>query len=160
MGQVRRGLEMPASTTLDQFDTVSDIAFGQAGKCRFDIAVAGIARNFLNAERLIRRKDSGFNRTEEFVHQAALRTKSSANGSGCSISSLPWRASSSAATKLDANADRRYCRSLVTGRNASNVVQSSAWPSSAATRWIASSKVMTARCATTCIAGAVRAFTR
>src|SRR5512139_3078245 len=159
--KVGRRLKVPATAPLDQFDSVPGVAFGKTGKRGPDVAFPDVSRDVVKAERRFRGKYRCFDCAFEGVHYpTAFRTSTSPKISACSMWSRPCRASSSAATKLLASADFRYCGSLVSGRNASSVVQSSAWPSSAATRWIASSSVITARWATTCMAGAVRAFTR
>src|SRR5688500_587130 len=118
MREVGRGLEMPAPAALDQVDAATGIMLGQLRQRRGDVAVAGVVGNLLGAERNRGGEQRRFHRADEFLHHE-VRSKMGANASSWAMSTRPRRASSSAATKLDARAERRNCGSCVAGRNAS-----------------------------------------
>ena len=80
MGEIGRGLEMPAAAALDELDPPARVDFGERSKRSFDVALAGVTLNFLDAQRIGRCEDGRFYRTNEFVHQAA-RNFSGAKGS-------------------------------------------------------------------------------
>ena len=71
-----------------------------------NVTLPGIMADLVGGHRRLAGEQRGLNRADELVHHAA-RTMMSANGSLCSISSLPCRANSSAARKLLASADLR-----------------------------------------------------
>src|SRR5690348_5505904 len=158
VGEVRRGLEMPAAAALDQLDPAALVTGGKLAERDLDRPLPDMLCDLFDAQRLGRGKEGCFDRAHQLVHQAAL-SLIGANGSSCAMSRRPRRASSSAATKLEASAERRNCGSWLGGRKLSRKVQSSAMPIIFETRSIASSRVMTARAWTTCIAGWVRART-
>ena len=106
MRQIGRSLEMPAASPLDELDPPARVDFGKRSKRNLHVALARVTLDFLDAERLGRSENGRLYRTNEFVHQAA-RNFSGANGPSWRMSSLPRRANSRAATKLDARAERR-----------------------------------------------------
>src|SRR6185437_10496395 len=117
-------------------------------------------RDLLRAHRLGGGEQHGFHGAHvvrRLVH-AAL-TQSGSNGAFWSSWTLPSRASSSAATKLEASADLRNSSSSVSGRKDSSRVHSSRVPTIRSTRCSASSSVITGRRATTWKTGSVRART-
>src|SRR5688572_16211774 len=124
---------MPAAAALDQVDAAAGIMLGELGQRRGDVAIAGIVGDFLDAERRCRSEQRGFHRPGKLVQPELIhhdvRSKMGANASSWAMSTRPRRASSSAATKLEARAERRNCGSWVGGRNASRCVQSSLVPS-------------------------------
>src|SRR5205085_5299000 len=85
---------------------------------------------------------------------------SGAKGDFWRSSTLPCRASSSAATKLEARADLRKMPCAVSGRQVSITLQSIRSPTRRDTRSSATSSVITGRLATICITGRVRALIR
>ena len=97
---------MPAAAALDQFDAPAGVDFRKRLQRRRDVALTGVTLDVLDGQRLGRGENRRFNCPGELVHQAA-RTFSGVNGPSCRMSSRPRRASSSAATKLDARAERR-----------------------------------------------------
>src|SRR5690349_15611845 len=118
MGEIRRGLEMPASPAFDELDAAAFIVGGELAKRDLDLSFAHVLGDFVDRQRLRRGEEGGFDRSQQLVHQAAL-SLIGAKASSCAISSLPRRASSRAARKLDARADRRNCGSWVEGRKLS-----------------------------------------
>src|SRR6185503_2608170 len=158
MREIGRRLEMPAAAALDEFDAAPFILGGKPSERDLDLAFADVLGDFLDRQGRGGREQSRFDRAHQLVHQAAL-SLIGANGSSCAMSRRPRRASSSAARKLDASAERRNCGSWLDGRKLSRKVQSSAIPIILLTRSMASSRVITARAWTTCIAGWVRART-
>src|SRR4051794_6467173 len=157
--EVWRGLEMPAPAALHELDAAPFVMLGELPKRDFDLAFADVLGQLLDAERLGRGEQGCLESADQLVHHAATLRWMGANGPSWAISSRPRRASSSAARKLEANAERRNCGSCVTGRKLSRTVQSRAMPIILPTRSIASSSVITDRAWTTCSAGCVRART-
>ena len=62
MGEVGRGLEMPAPAALDQLDAMAGVALGQRGQRRLDIAFADIGGDVLDAERRVGGEQRRFDR--------------------------------------------------------------------------------------------------
>ena len=108
MGKVGRSLEMPSPAALDQFDPATGVMFGKRRQRARDIALPRVDRDLVERQRLLRREQRRLDRAEIFVvAHAARRTRSSAKGASWSRSTRPCRASSRAATKLLASAERR-----------------------------------------------------
>src|SRR5690348_7980159 len=127
MGQIRRSLEMPTPAALDQFDPAPLVLRRKLSQRDVDLALSDMLGDLLERERLGGGEQRGFDRAHEVVHHAAF-SLIGAKGSSCAMSRRPRRASSSAATKLDASAERRNCGSWLGGRKLSRNVQSRAVP--------------------------------
>ena len=118
MREVGRGLEMPAPAALDELDPAALVMRGELRRAR------SRSRPRRHARRSRRRSAARRTRTRSLRRRAASSSITrpcsliGANGSSCAMSSRPRRASSSAARKLDASAERRNCGSSVVGQEA------------------------------------------
>src|SRR4051812_38454762 len=113
MSEVGCGLEMPAPAALDQFDPAPLVMRCQLAQRDLDTPLADMLGDLLDAQRFGRGEQGRFDGPRQLVHHAAFLSLIGENGSSWAISSRPSRASSSAARKLDAKADRRSCKSSV-----------------------------------------------
>src|SRR5690606_29808063 len=126
---------------------------------RANVGPAQMGGKLLRRQRLFGGEQRRFHRAHQIRGQIGNRivrpahafTALSRNGPkvcSCAISALPSRASSSAATKLEASADRRkrgsaHAPSCEGGRKSRSSIQSSVTPSIAETRESALSSVIT-----------------
>src|SRR5690606_3887505 len=163
MREIGRGQELPAPAALDQLHPAVAIMRLELAQRGADVGLAQVRRERIRAHRLLggekRRLDRANEGGERFAHAGIRRRWSGPKISSCRISALPRRASSSAARKLEASAERLSRGSAPTGRKSRSSIQSSFTPSSAETRSIAESSVITIRSRTMCTTGSVRAFT-
>ena len=117
----------------------------------------------LGAHRLLVGEQGCLDRAGQLVgvlaHAGTRRRCIGPNTSSWRISALPSRASSSAATKLEASAERVSRGSAPTGKKSRSSIHTSLTPSIAETRSIAESSVMTMRSRTMCTTGSLRALT-
>jgi uncharacterized membrane-anchored protein len=113
MREIGRGLEMPAPPSLDKLDAAGGIIARERAKRRLDVGARRAAERFAQpggVERLLGSEERGFDGAGERLHRRcypALRSRSGPKISSCASSARPSRASSSAATKLEASALRR-----------------------------------------------------
>src|SRR5689334_5600111 len=110
MGEIGRGLEVPAPAALNQFNAAALVIRRELAERDLDLPVADMLRDFVDRQRLRRGEQGGFDRSQQLVHHAAL-SLIGAKASSCAMSRRPRRASSSAARKLEASAERRNCGS-------------------------------------------------
>src|SRR5690242_4025325 len=115
MRKIGRGLEVPAPATLDEFNAAPLVTCHELAERNLDLALADMLRDFVDRQRLRRGEQSRFDGSQQLVHHAAL-SLIGAKASSCAMSSRPRRASSRAARKLEASAERRNCGSWVEGR--------------------------------------------
>ena len=106
VGEIGRRLEMPAPPALDQLDPPPLVQRRQPGERRPRVGDAGRLGQFARAHRAFRREQRGFERAQIVVDHARF-TISGANGACWRSATRPCRASSSAATKDEAMAERR-----------------------------------------------------
>src|SRR3546814_6288943 len=129
---------MPAPAPLDQIDAAPRIMGAQCRKRGSQVArLPHVELQFARRQRLFRHEQHRLHRAKEIilfldhnrrpavVSGTAARRNMGSKIPSCWISSRPCRASSSAATKLLASADRAIGPSCPLGRKASSAVQSS-----------------------------------
>src|SRR6476659_2468677 len=107
MGKIGSGLQMPAPTPLDEFDAATLILLDKLAEREIHVALPDMLGDFIHGQRARGREQRRFNGAHQLVHQAATFRRIGAKASSWSISRRPLRASSSAARKLEASADRR-----------------------------------------------------
>ncbi len=112
MREIGCGLEVPALAALHQADTAIGIMVRQFAQARTDLAqrrVSEKTRQRLRAHRLLGSEQRRLHPAHQIVHAHARmrRRRSGPKTSSCASSARPIFASSSAATKLEASAERR-----------------------------------------------------
>src|SRR5690606_12180762 len=162
MREVGRGLELPAQAALDQAHATVRVVGRELGQRFADVGAGEMSGELLGGQRLFGSEQRCLDGPDELVGTAHAATRRKCSGpkvASCLSSALPSRASSSAATKLEASAERLSLGSACAGRKSRSSIQSSLTPSNAETRSSAASSVITMRSRTMCTTGSLRALT-
>ena len=72
MGEVRRGLEMPAPAALDQLDAMAFIVARELSQGDLHLALTDMLGNFLHRQRRRGGEQGRFDGAHQLVHQAAF----------------------------------------------------------------------------------------